>query len=373
MYKLITSYSEWRKLCAHLARRKRVAVDLESNGMHSYPERICLMQFGTKSEIFIVEPNALGKGNELRAFLADESVEKVFHSCDYDLRSLDRDYHAHVRGLFDTAVAAQFLGAPRLGLANVLHQFLSLAIDKQKKLQRMDWGKRPLPENALRYAGDDVAHLIELRDVLCRELRKLGRLAWVREEHGRLEGIRFQPPEPPETAFVSVKGHRTLTPSQLAVLRELCALRERLSCRYDRPLFKIISGATLLELSRHPRAQLTSVKGVSGWLLRHAHGELADALRRGRESGPVKLARPPRRPIWDDCSGKRLRALKGWRERKGAELSFDHTLVWPLSSLQRLALNPQVKDQVLFGDSSAEVRQWQREQFADELASLPVW
>jgi len=82
-YKLISSSSEWKETVKFLEKQKIVAVDLEADGLHNYPEKICLFQFNADNKNFIVEPEALGDGAELRSFFANKKIEKIFHSCDY--------------------------------------------------------------------------------------------------------------------------------------------------------------------------------------------------------------------------------------------------------------------------------------------------
>ena len=154
----------------------------------------------------------------LGGVLSDERVEVVLHSGDHDIRSLDRDWSFRVTSLFDTSIAAAFTGMDRLGLATVLESSLEISITKDKKLQRSDWTIRPLKPKSLRYAADDVRHLLELADTLKNRLIHLGRLDWVIEESERIASIRYQPPDP-ETAVFRVKGARHLNPRGLAILK----------------------------------------------------------------------------------------------------------------------------------------------------------
>jgi len=350
-----------------------IAVDIEANGLHAYPEHICLLQFASRERIFLVDPAVLGSGSSLRKLTVDNKVVKIFHSCDYDMRSLDRDYHGRVHNLFDTAIAAQFLGSKRLGLGNVLNEFLEITLEKSKKLQQMDWGIRPLPDRALQYASDDVRYLIELRAHLTEKLQLLHRLDWVMEESRRMQDLRHRPPEPPEEAFKSIKGSRTLTPHQRAVLREVFLFRELVSREYNRPPFKIMSAATLLELAKHPRAKLSTVPGLSTWLLKRAEKDLREALEHGRQAPPVVIPVIRRRSPWRSESLNRLGELKTWRKKQGEVMSLDPSLLWPAASLERMALHPETKDSELFELPNSDVRKWQRKMFSEQIAALPVW
>ena len=122
------------------------------------------------------------------------------------MRSLSRDYQAEVENLFDTAVAAQFLGSSHMGLGAVVNEYIGVDIVKDKKLQQMNWGERPLPDAALRYAVNDVAYLIRLAKKQKQLLKKAGRLSWAEEESARMAKVRFKEPLPEAMAFSIIKG-----------------------------------------------------------------------------------------------------------------------------------------------------------------------
>jgi len=372
-FKLISSFPEWKKTVDYLGKAIIVAVDLEADGLHNYPEKICLFQFAAQNKIFIVEPEALGNGDELRDFLANGKIEKVFHSCDYDVRSLDRDYNAKVKGLFDTAIAAKFLGADKLGLGNVLLQFLGIGINKCKKLQKMNWSKRPLPENALKYACNDVAFLVELRNFLRHNLKRANRLSWAEEEFKRLEKIRFNHPNPPELSFLNVKGAGRLNPKQLSILRELYILREKIALKNNRPPFKVISSAVMIEIASSPGKKLSDIKGVGHWLIEMAEKDFEEAVRKGINSEPVTKNKPKKQQKWTNSSGRILKSLKSWRVAKADELNIDPSLIWPVSSLETMALHNAKRMEELFGQDCTAVRNWQRKQFSQEINNLPFW
>ena len=372
-YQLISSFSEWKETLKFLEKEKIVAVDLEADGLHNYPEKICLFQFAANNKNFIVEPEALGEGDELRAFMANDKIEKIFHSCDYDVRSLCRDYNARINGLFDSSIAAKFLGGNKLGLGNVLLQFLGIEIDKCKKLQKMNWSERPLPENALNYAADDVAYLIELRNFLHHNLKRADRLSWAEEEFKRMEEIKYNKPDPPELSFLNIKGCGKLDSQQLAILRELHVLRDKLALEKDRPPFKIVGSSVLIEIALFPDKELYKIKGLGNRLMETYEKDFKDAVQRGLDSEPVKRPRLPRQPRWTNFSGQTFKSLKLWRISKGSELKLAPSLIWPMPSLEKMALNKDERENELFGDDCSIVRKWQREQFAEEISNLSLW
>jgi len=164
-----------------------------------------------------------------------------------------------------------------------------LEIEKNTKIQKMDWGKRPLSEEELKYAADDVFHLIELRNLFVKNLKKLNRLSWTNEEIVRLTKVRFGENGSMEDSFLRIKGVRVLRPHQLAVLRELSIFREKLALKKNAPPYKIIGNKTLITLAINPETNVDSMKGIGRWLLNQARKDLTAALQRGINAEPVFL------------------------------------------------------------------------------------
>lgn len=330
------------------------------------------MQLAVGEEIYLLDPLSIEVMSSLGELLAAPSVLKVFHAADYDIRSLDRDWSFHISPLFDTSIAAAFVGYRSLGLATVLKECMDVDIPKSKRLQRADWTLRPIIPELLEYAAADVRHLIPLSEHLRQEIGKLGRTDWVKEECERLAKVRYTAPDT-EHAYLSIKGVKNLDGRGLAILRSLHGFREEEAIRRDRPPFKIFSNDVMLALAENPSLDLAKLKGVG----RYAHGRNASgmrkALKRGVNARPVERSRSPvpagRRLSSSErnAARKRLRLLKQWRMGQACNLAMDVGLVWPIASLERLSLNPNSLDgEILQGD----VRRWQFQQFRESLSAL---
>ncbi|MDA1348168.1 MAG: HRDC domain-containing protein, partial [Chloroflexi bacterium] len=340
-------------------------------GFHRSPERICLIQLATPDSVYLIDPLEIDDPSPLGELLADASVEKVLHSADYDVRSLDRDWGFRIRNLFDTSIAAAFVGSTMLGLGAVLQEFLKVEVNKSKKLQRADWTLRPLRPDAQHYAAGDVLHLERVRDLLVARLSALSRLEWVAEECERLADVRYRPPDY-EWGFASVKGSRTLDGRGLAVLRSLHQFRENEAVKRDRPPFKVLPDAALLTLAASPDADLPRVKGLGRFGHPPASNGLEAAIRDGLRDGPISRPRstgagPRLSPTERAKAQDRLQRLKGWRTGLGRRLGLDPALLWPAVSLTRIASS---RDGLDAEFTSAEVRSWQRREFGDSLRSF---
>lgn len=375
---LISDQQTWERTAAKLAGEPELAVDTESNSLYAYYERICLVQIGASSETFLIDPLTIKDFSALGQLLADPAILKVLHGASYDLRSLNRDYGTQVRSLFDTEIAARFLGMPGPNLASVLETFLGVRIPKSQKLQRSNWKLRPLSPLAIEYAASDVRHLVRLGQELQRQLAQVNRLEWAQEECGRLEQTRYLPPDSPETAFFRVKGSNQLHPRALAVLKELYLWRESEAQRLDWPPFRVVGNETLLRLAHSSTSNgrvdslfLGAVSGLSPQLVKRAGDAIQAALRRGLEGPEIRhLPYSRSENPWTHESRERLRHLKQWRAKRGAELKLDPALLWPSASLERLALQPENWRAEVLEERNRDVRNWQRREFAQSLMEI---
>ena len=341
-----------------------VAVDVESNGFFRYRERICLVQLAAAEGAWIVDPLAIEDLQPLGELLADGSVQKLFHAAGNDIRSFHRDWGFEVTNLFDTSIAAAFVGLRQLGMQTVLKEYAGVELDKPKGLQRSDWSLRPLGAEALDYAASDVLHLASARDSLVERLLEMSRLEWVLEECKRLEKVRYTAPDR-DMAFLSTKGSHQFDGAALAVLRWLYEFREQEAQRLDRPPFRVFSDAALVQLSEEPLAELVSVKGLGRYAYPPRSRGLRQAIDRGLASEPVK--RPERErtsaPLTPEERKReegRLHGLKTWRSQLAQELGLNPGLLWPVASLERLARRPASFEAEINGP---EVRHWQRVEF----------
>jgi ribonuclease D len=160
----VDEQSAFQQLIAKLSAESRIAVDTESNSLHAYRERVCLIQFSTPDTDFLVDPFSIRDMSPLAPFFDNPAIEKIFHAAEYDLVCLRRDFGFKFTKLFDTMQAARILGYPFVGLDNILLEKFDIKIDKRH--QKADWGARPLTPQQIDYARQDTRYLFQLRDLL---------------------------------------------------------------------------------------------------------------------------------------------------------------------------------------------------------------
>lgn len=324
-------------MVADIAAQARIAVDTESNSLHAYREQVCLMQFSTPQKDYVVDPLALADLSPLAPIFNDPGIEKIFHAAEYDLICLRRDFDFEFANLFDTMHAARVLGYQYVGLDNLLAEKFQVTMDK--RLQKANWGERPLTSAQLDYARLDTHYLFDLRDLLEAELQEKQRLDLAREDFVRACEVELAKEKLNGSSWKRFSTRKDISVRELTILSELCAARDQIAEAMDRPPFKVISDTMLLEIARNPPEKDVDLAGIglSPKQINLWGRDLLAAAKRGAEAPLVKREQG-RRP--DDATLKRLEKLKNWRKRRAQEMGVESDIILPRVYLSSLAEKP---------------------------------
>lgn len=369
-YRLIEDGDELASAARQMAKTKEIAFDLEADSMYHFREKVCLIQMATAGETLVVDPLKVPDLSPLKPVMANRRIRKVLHGADYDIRSLYRDFGIVVHNLFDTELASRFLGIRGTGLDAVLQERFDVRLDK--KFQRKDWSKRPLPEAMMAYAAGDVHHLLPLAALLTEELRAKNRLSWVREECDLLSQVR--PPEPDDgPLFLHFKGAGRLSRRSLAVLEALLQLRRQLAEAKDRPLFKVFSNKSLLTLAtRMPTTarSLTQAGALSAKQVNMYGKTILETIRTACDLPDKALPVYPRRksPRISARVPERMAALKSWRDRMAKILDLDPGLMLNKALMQAIAIrHPKTLADLA---TIADLHRWRHKVFGREIVAM---
>ena len=325
-------------MLADLSAQKRIAVDTESNSLHAYRERVCLIQFSIQKSDYVVDPLVFQDLLSLAPIFSDPNIEKIFHAAEYDLICLKRDYDFTFASLFDTMQAARILGYPQVGLDNLLAEKFGLKMDKRH--QKADWGTRPLTLSQIDYARFDTHYLFQLRDLLEQELRLKGRWDIAQEDFalachmGEMKERNNNGASWKRFAF-----RKDLSLRELTVVSELCLCRDRIAERLDRPVFKVIGDDMLLDIARKLPEKDVDLAGIglSPKQINLWGHEILAATQRGL-AAPLVKRELPKHP--KDAVLKRLEKLKNWRKNLARESAVESDVILPKMYLSMLSENP---------------------------------
>lgn len=278
---------------ALLADSERLGLDTEFIREKTYYPILCLLQVATRDGIHFADPLAESDPDFFWEKLM--ACDWVVHSARQDIEVLYHSAGHMPKSLFDTQIAAALLGyAPQLGYAGLVKALFD--VDIAKLHTRTDWARRPLPQEALAYAAEDVEYLLPAYEVLAERLVKLDRLRWAEEDSALL-----LEPSLYKTDFSRavdrLKGAKSLQGRARAAAARLASWREQEAVRTDRPRQWIMKDAVLLEVATADpsnRRALASIKGLAPRTLRRANDTLLEILKAA--NGDNDSYQPPRRP-----------------------------------------------------------------------------
>lgn len=258
----ISTYEELSAFCERAAQFDAIAVDTEFLRERTYHPRLCLVQVATPDECVVIDVIAIDNLAPLAILMRDEGTVKVFHACSQDMEVLNYTLGALPAPIFDTQVAAAFLGERMQTSYNgMVHTFCGVTLPKSESLT--DWSRRPLTPEQIEYALDDVRYLIKAYDVIMERLDEAGRVSWVLDEIKPLTD-RSHYVVDRRVAFKRVKRINSLTRRQLAVARELAAWREAKAEYANIPRKWLMSDEVLIALSKRPPRDAGSLRRVRG-------------------------------------------------------------------------------------------------------------
>jgi ribonuclease D len=357
---------------AELARASgRLGIDTEFMGEGRYRTLLCLVQVAVEVDgdvrIEVVDPlDEHIDPTPLAAVLADPAVEIVMHAGRQDVALLRRVWSTEITNLFDTQLAAGFAGLrAQLGYEALLHELLGVRLSKSASFTR--WDVRPLSDEQIDYARDDVRHLLQATGRLQERLLARGRLEWAREECRAVAAATDD--RDPDAIFARLPRINSLDPKLRAVARELVEWREETARSQDRPIPAVLGDAALVEIAkRRPRGmqQLEQIRGLNEATLRRRGHAIIAAVERGREREPIPVDgdRPAQPSALDAPVIALAEALVRTRALE-EELAYE--LIAARADLQAIVLA--LRD----GLAPPDVRTlqgWRREVVGDELLEL---
>jgi len=260
----------------------RYAIDTEFHREKTYYPKLALVQLKWGEKTALVDPLAVDPRGLARLF--ESEILAVFHAAQQDLEVLRHASLAAPKNIFDTQIAAGFLGYSTPSLSTLVQAIKKVALSKGDRLT--DWLRRPLTTAQCVYAADDVAHLLDLHDELSSQLNELGRTVWVADACNDLVA-RPSGPIDSRLAWLKLKEARSLKGSSRGVAQAVGQWREERAMRSDHPPRRIMSDMALLGIAqRVPKnvEELASTRGVDD---RHLSSEfckeIMTAIREGAQ------------------------------------------------------------------------------------------
>ncbi|QVM90128.1 ribonuclease D [Pseudomonas entomophila] len=346
----------WRKL-------PFVALDTEFMRVDTFYPKAGLVQIGDGNQAFLIDPLLISDWQPLAELLDDSSVVKVLHACSEDLEVLLRLTGKLPQPLFDTQLAAGYLNIGfSMGYSRLVQEVLNLELPKGET--RSDWLQRPLSETQVSYAAEDAVHLAELFSALRPKLSD-DKYAWVLDDGAELVAALRREVEP-ETLYRDVKLAWKLGRQQLAVLRELCAWREREARSRDVPRNRILKEHSLWPMAKSQPDSLSALGRIEEMhprTIRQDGEYLIQLIKRAAALPQDQWPAPLPEPLPIEASGilKRLRAI--------GQAEGERLLIVPELMLRKKTLEALLKSGFPNGPYQLpeSLRGWRRERMGQAL------
>jgi ribonuclease D len=378
---VIASEQQLADLIRQIQAADRVALDTEADSLHSYREKLCLVQIsapsavilsnvegsrGTASNValpgsspslgmtvqsvcdFIVDPLSSLDLEPLRQAL--EPREIVLHAADYDLRMLRRGLNFTASRIFDTVIAVRLLGIREFSLGALVKRFFGVELHKHS--QKANWALRPLPPRMLKYAVDDVHYLLPLAAKLEEELERVHRRDWFQQSCGRAIELAAAERERIQDELWRIAGAGALDPHTGAVLRALWQWRETEAELADRPPFHILQNHELLKAAESfTSGHVPDYKHFSARRRQTFREAAKIALQSPQSEWPVMRRRSGSRPTEE--MRRRADQLRERRDRSAAQLGLEPSFIASRGALEAIAADS--------ARATALLVPWQRE------------
>lgn len=315
------------------------ALDSESNSGFAYNEKLCLLQFQVNGKFWLVDLTVfLGMEAALDPLwpaLESNDTITILHGGEFDVGCFRRDFGLQLGGVWDTQQAASLLGWEKTGYGAVVGRVCSVELSKAHAY--FDWGRRPVPQEALEYAVDDVRYLLQVEEKLRLEVESADIVEEVRIASEAVMESTWNGGYEPD-GFWKVKGAPKLEAEALLRLAALYRWRDSVARRIDAPPGRVLNNRSLLALSRRSRLRLDDLKklGVPGRI----RSERGEELLRVLTSGFSDVGELPAAPVQRIVSVKERRLdgrLRDWRTIEAQRRGVVQQVVLPSRALRHIA------------------------------------
>jgi ribonuclease D len=345
------------RICADLRRLDRAGVDTEFMREKTFFAELCLVQVSTGEGIYCVDPmNSSGLDDFWSALM---QTTWVVHSARQDIEVIYQTAGKMPSDMFDTQIAAGMLGyAPQMGYATLVKELFD--VDIPKSHTRANWSKRPLPEEYLQYAAEDVEYLLPAYDVLAERLDQQGRLGWAVEDTAQLLHAALYETEP-RLAIDRWKGARNLRGKYRMVAARLAAWREGEAIRANRPRQWIAKDSALLEVATSLPAsidELSNIDSLPDGLVRRCGSDIIAAIAAAdSDENDYVAPRPP-----DEAQKTLLKSMQKHVAECAADIGLAAEMVASKRDLSAVIIDGDQDSKVLTG--------WRRTLVGERLLEL---
>jgi len=340
-----------------------LTIDTEFLHEKTYYPKLCLLQIASDNHEAIIDPLADVDLLALKPLLTNERIVKVFHAGDQDRIILYQLILEPVRPVFDLQRAVLLLGlSHQMSLMSLVKYFCDVGLTKEESFS--DWAQRPLTDDQLRYAINDVHYLPFIYRTIVEKLKGSGRLQWLDEDFRAMEEKSLYQVDSQEI-WKKLKSATSLRGPELAVAREVCSWRELTAQQRDIPRKWVLPDEIIIEICRRSPAtqeDLLKIRGIKNHLGTRFFTQVLDAVAKAKDGPPVTWPKNEKPRRGDSSLTSKLDLLNSLLHLRAKELQIAPGFLTNQEELLRLASGQRKGLALLSG--------WRRELIGNELIQL---
>jgi ribonuclease D len=259
-YLYIDSNEKLSDFCDKIKNAEYCAIDTEFVREKTYYPILSLIQIATETHMACLDPLVIDHFEPLVTLLQNQDLVKVFHSPSQDLEILFQRFSIMPLPVFDTQLAAAVLGYDhQIGYADLVDQITGTKLEK--KHTRANWNRRPLSQDEIDYAMDDVRYLLPVYRNLKTDLENKNRFAWIENDLLAMTSISTYQVETAEL-WKRLKGMQKLKGVELEIARQLCQWREQMAQQKDLPRRWVVKDDLIIEIARLKPSKITDLDSI---------------------------------------------------------------------------------------------------------------
>ncbi|MFK7857880.1 MAG: ribonuclease D [Granulosicoccus sp.] len=349
------------ELCATLRTRPYIAIDTEFLRERTYRPELCLVQVKHEELLACIDTIAIEQLDALVDLLMDDTVVKVFHAASQDLEIFYLMCKAVPKPIFDTQIAAPLMGyGEQIGYGNLVKEHLGIELAKTHT--RADWTRRPLPENQISYALDDVIYLEQLYVDMFRQLTDLERMSWLQPEFAEWENPEKYD-QPAGERWKKIRNIQRYKGESLAIIQDMAKWREIKARELNQPRNWLLKDDILLTLAQQrpdSDKELDHIRSLDRKTRERFGNELLAIIANGRGATPEPLPPFSKKQKLNATNLARLQLLNAWVHQRAHELNIAPGLLAPQKTLEKMVT----------GDGRSALKGWRDPLLGADLAAL---
>jgi ribonuclease D len=247
---LVDNHQKILRAVDNLDKSTVLSIDTEYDSFRYFKEKLCLIQIHARDITFVFDPLSSVDLSFLGKYFREPRIIKILHAADNDIRLLKRDYSFDFENIFDTHRAALLLGFKQLSLERMIGEFVGVELKKSKKMQRSRWDNRPLTEEQLSYAAQDVTYLSALYEKQLQELKNKNLLPVAQEAFAKIAASSWHEKRLDRHGHSKIEGYHRLNHEQKELLKKLYTWRFRRAKEENRAIFMFLPDKKLIEIAQ---------------------------------------------------------------------------------------------------------------------------